>query len=64
MQVGFDGKMNLYTSPLGMVNIDGNVGYNRLVGVPSHLANPAWEAGLDVNLMNSLFLRGGITFRL
>lgn len=61
--MGLDGKMNLYTSPLGRVSIDGNLGYNRLIGVPSYLTNPAWEAGMDVNLDNTVFLRGSITLK-
>lgn len=63
-QVGLDGKMNLYTSPLGMVSIDGNLGYSRLIGVPNYMmASPTWDAGLDINLLNTVFLRGSITLR-
>lgn len=62
-EMGVDGKVNLYTSPLGKVRIDGNLGYSRLLGVPPHLASPTWDAGLEVNLLQTLFLRGGLTFR-
>lgn len=63
INAGIDGKVNLYSDPFSKISVDGNLGYSKMIGVPDHLADPVWKAGVDLNLHDTIFVTGSLTFR-